>query len=144
MGPWGGVRPCLPFAVWLFLAIEELPLAAEETHDPERDMPIGIISGMVTLFVSSILRLFLNAGVGSLEAGKMHGAFSLGTSAEPILDGLHVTIGGDMATVLSALAVIGLIASFHTIIFAYERRRRDTFCKVTSSQGLCLCASLGL
>jgi len=119
---WGGVLACLPFAVWLFLAIEELPLAAEETHDPKRDMPIGIISGMATLFVSGILILFLNAGVGSMDVGKMHGAFTLGTSGEPILDGFRVTIGGDIAKILSAFAVIGLIASFHTIIFAYGRQ----------------------
>ena len=33
---WGGVLAALPFAVWLFLAIEELPLAAEESVDPKR------------------------------------------------------------------------------------------------------------
>ena len=119
---WKGILACLPFAVWLFLAIEELPLAAEETHDPKRDMPRGIIAGMVTLFVSAILILFLNAGVGSAEPDRMHGAFSLGTSGEPILDGFRVTIGGSSAVVLSLFAVIGLIASFHTIIFAYGRQ----------------------
>jgi ethanolamine permease len=119
---WGGVLASLPFAVWLYLAIEELPLAAEETHDPKRDMPRGIIAAMVTLFVSAMLIMFLNAGVGSLEEGKMHGAFTLGTSGEPILDGFRVTIGGNIATVLSLFAVIGLIASFHTIIFAYGRQ----------------------
>jgi ethanolamine permease len=119
---WAGVLTCLPFAVWLFLAIEELPLAAEETHDPKRDIPTGIIWGMVTLFISGVLILFLNAGVGSLEPGKMHGAFTLGTSGEPILDGFRVTLGGNLAKVLAAFAVIGLIASFHTIIFAYGRQ----------------------
>ncbi|HEY1284238.1 MAG TPA: amino acid permease [Steroidobacteraceae bacterium] len=119
---WNGVLSCLPFAVWLFLAIEELPLAAEETHDPKRDMPRGIIAGMVTLFVSAILILFLNAGVGGTAEGQMHGAFSLGTSGEPILDGFRVTVGGANATVLALFAVIGLIASFHTIIFAYGRQ----------------------
>src|SRR5215472_7244229 len=29
----------LPFALWLYLGIEQLPLAAEESHDPKRDMP---------------------------------------------------------------------------------------------------------
>ena len=119
---WSGVLASLPFAVWLFLAIEELPLAAEETHDPKNDMPKGIISGMVTLFVSAILILFLNAGVGSLDEGRMHGAFTLATSGEPILDGFRVTIGGDIAKLLALFAVIGLIASFHTIIFAYGRQ----------------------
>src|SRR3954454_14713849 len=28
----------LPFALWLYLGIEQLPLAAEESHDPKRDM----------------------------------------------------------------------------------------------------------
>jgi ethanolamine permease len=119
---WSGVLAALPFAVWLFLAIEELPLAAEETHDPKNDMPRGIISGMATLFVSAILILFLNAGIGSLDEGKMHGAFTLATSGEPILDGFRVTIGGDIAKILALCAVIGLIASFHTIIFAYGRQ----------------------
>src|SRR5262245_29725063 len=36
-----GIFVCLPFAVWLFLAIEELPLAAEESIDPKKDMPKG-------------------------------------------------------------------------------------------------------
>ena len=31
----GGAFAALPFAVWLFLGIEELPLAAEESHDPQ-------------------------------------------------------------------------------------------------------------
>ena len=92
---WHGVLAALPFAVWLFLAIEELPLAAEETRDPKRDMPRGIISGMLTLFVSAILILFLNSGIGAPD--KMHGAFSMGTSGEPVLDGFRLTIGGDIA-----------------------------------------------
>jgi len=119
---WAGAFAALPFAVWLFLAIEQLPLAAEETHDPRQDMPKGLILGMLTLMFSAFLILFLNSGVGSVDDGKMHGAFSLGTSAEPLLDGFRVTIGGFGAKALALLATIGLIASFHTIIFAYGRQ----------------------
>ena len=36
---WEGVLYALPFAVWFFLGIEELPLAAEESHDPAKDIP---------------------------------------------------------------------------------------------------------
>ena len=39
-----GALAALPFAVWLFLAIEQLPLAAEESSIRRRDMPKGIIS----------------------------------------------------------------------------------------------------
>ena len=66
-----GVLATLPFAVWLFLAIEQLPLAAEESVDPKRDMPRGIIAGMATLMVSAFMIVLLNPsviGVGSLQA----------------------------------------------------------------------------
>jgi ethanolamine permease len=119
---WVGVLGTLPFAVWLFLAIEQLPLAAEESSDPKRDMPKGLIYGMSTLMISALLITFLNSGVGSAEEGKMHGAFSLATSAEPLLDGFRVIYGTGLAKLLAFLAVIGLIASFHTIIYAYGRQ----------------------
>jgi ethanolamine permease len=119
---WTGVLATLPFAVWLFLAIEQLPLAAEESSDPKRDMPKGLIYGMSTLMASALLITFLNSGVGSLEEGKMHGAFSLSTSGEPLLDGFRVIYGAAAAKTLALLAVIGLIASFHTIIYAYGRQ----------------------
>jgi ethanolamine permease len=119
---WGGVLAALPFAVWLFLAIEELPLAAEESVDPKRDMPKGLIFGMFTLIFSAVMIMFLNASIGGLEEGQMHGAYSLATSAEPLLDGFRVIYGASIAKLLALFAVIGLIASFHTIIFAYGRQ----------------------
>jgi len=117
-----GVLATLPFAVWLFLAIEQLPLAAEESTDPKRDMPKGLIYGMATLMASALLVTFLNSGVGAAEEGKMHGAFSLATSTEPLLDGFRVIYGTGAAKLLAFLAVIGLIASFHTIIYAFGRQ----------------------
>ena len=111
----GGVLASLPFAVWLFLAIEQLPLAAEESHDPKRDMPKGIIAGICTLIVSAFLVLFLNSGIAP-------GAAALAKSGEPLLDGFRTLFGTDIAKILAAVAVIGLIASFHTIIFAFGRQ----------------------
>lgn len=119
---WGGVFAAMPFAVWLFLAIEELPLAAEESHDPKKDMPKGLMLGISTLIASALLVMFLNASIGGDGEGQLHGAFSLATSAEPLLDGVRTIYGTGIAKLLSAFAVIGLIASFHTIIFAYGRQ----------------------
>ena len=126
-GPWfpggvAGVFAAMPFAVWLFLAIEQLPLAAEESADPKKDMPRGLILGMSTLMVSALLTVFLNSGIGSMDADKMHGAASLAKSSEPLLDGFRVIYGSGAAKTLAFLAVIGLIASFHTIIYAYGRQ----------------------
>lgn len=109
-----GAFAALPFAVWLFLAIEQLPLAAEESVDPKRDMPKGIILGMVTLIVSAFMILWLNSSI--------NGSFALSTSAEPLLDGFRAIYGDSIAKFLSLMAVIGLIASFHTIIYAQGRQ----------------------
>jgi ethanolamine permease len=117
---WKGVLATLPFAVWLFLAIEQLPLAAEESADPKKDMPKGLILGMLTLMVSALLITFLNSSIG--KADGMHGSFTLSTSGEPLLDGFRVLYGTGAAKTLAFLAVIGLIASFHTIIYAYGRQ----------------------
>ena len=40
-------------------------------------MPKGLILGMLTLMVSALLITFLNSSVGSMDEGKMHGAFTL-------------------------------------------------------------------
>ncbi|HCQ05201.1 MAG TPA: amino acid ABC transporter permease, partial [Candidatus Latescibacteria bacterium] len=45
---WTGVANALPFAIWFYLAIEQLPLAAEESHDPKRDIPKGMLYGIMT------------------------------------------------------------------------------------------------
>ena len=57
-----GVLASMPFAVWLFLAIEQLPLAAEESVDPKRDMPKGIMLGMFTLIALGFPRADLQSG----------------------------------------------------------------------------------
>jgi ethanolamine permease len=110
-----GVFYALPFAIWFYLAIEELPLAAEESADPKRDIPKGTVWGLNTLVVTGFLVLFLNSGINP-------GAKELSTSGEPLLAGLKTIFGsGTSASLLGLVAVAGLVASFHTIIFAYGR-----------------------
>jgi len=113
-GP-AGISASLPFAIWFYLAIEQLPLAAEESHDPQRDMPRGLLWGLATLIVASLLTLFLNAGIAP-------GAAVVGASEEPLFLAFRTIFGpGAGATILSLAAVAGLVASFHAIIYAYGR-----------------------
>jgi len=113
---WSGVLLALPYAVWLFLAIEQLPLAAEESHTPERDIPRGILAAMATLFVSAMLIVWLNPSVQGI------GSHALATSGEPLLDALREIYGEGTAKLLASFALIGLIASFHSIIYAKGRQ----------------------
>ena len=39
------------YGIWFFLAVEGVPLAAEETRDPKQDMPRGLIAAMLMLLV---------------------------------------------------------------------------------------------
>jgi ethanolamine permease len=111
----GGIFKALPFAVWFFLAIEEVPLAAEESMDPRRDVPKGSLRAMHTLLIAATLTLFINTGLPG-------GAALFGTSGFPLLDGLYAIFGKNSAVeLLGLLFMIGLVASFFTIIYAYGR-----------------------
>ncbi|MEM7099491.1 MAG: amino acid permease [Pseudomonadota bacterium] len=112
---WSAIGAALPFAIWLYLAIEQLPLAAEESVDVKRDMPRGLLWGFATLVLTGFLVTFLNMGIGP-------GAAYFGSQTEePLLDGLKITLGVTSGKVLGLIAVAGLIASFHALIFAYGR-----------------------
>ncbi|GHF16073.1 amino acid permease [Pseudolysinimonas yzui] len=112
----GGLLPILfvlPFAMWFFLGIEELPLAAEESHAPAKDIPRAGIIARGTLIVTGVLVLVLNTGVLGAEA--------TGASLEPLLDGFRAIVGDQLAALLAIFALIGLLASLQGIMFAYGR-----------------------
>src|SRR5206468_6617479 len=44
-----GIMAAVPFAIWFFLAIEGVAMAAEEAKDPRRTIPIAYIAGILTL-----------------------------------------------------------------------------------------------
>jgi len=46
---WPGIVAAIPFAIWFFLAIEGVAMAAEEAKDPHRSVPIAYIGGILTL-----------------------------------------------------------------------------------------------
>jgi ethanolamine permease len=110
---WHGVWAALPFGMWLFLAVEGVPLAAEEAKNPEKDVPKGIIAAMIFLLISAVLVVFLLAGVA--------GADAMGKSAVPLVDALNVNGNTTLATIVNVLGLTGLIASFFSIIYGYSR-----------------------
>jgi ethanolamine permease len=111
---WYGVFAALPFAIWFYLAIEQLPLAAEEAHDVVSDMPKALLWGIGTLLILSVFILILNPGVNG-------GASAIAQSEAPLQDGFKAIFGERVVEALTLLALTGLIASFHSIIYAYGR-----------------------
>jgi len=111
-----GIWAAIPFAMWLFLAVEGVPLAAEETSDPGKDMPKGIIVAMGILLIFAALVLFIAPGVAGTEAMKAHGA--------PLVGALQVVYGENSLIPLfvNVVGLFGLIASFFSIIYGYSRQ----------------------
>ena len=111
-----GIWAAIPFAMWLFLAVEGVPLAAEETGNPGKDMPKGIIVAMIVLLIFAALVLFIAPGVAGADLMKDHGA--------PLVGALQVVYGEDsgIAAFVNVVGLFGLIASFFSIIYGYSRQ----------------------
>jgi ethanolamine permease len=106
-----GMWSALPFAIWFFLAIEGVPLAAEETSDPARNVPRGIIAAIGVLLVACAVVLVLTTGAG--------GAQAMSSSGNPLVAALGQT---GAARVVNYIGLAGLVASFFSIIYAYSRQ----------------------
>ncbi|WFG45042.1 ethanolamine permease [Pseudonocardia alni] len=106
-----GIWSAVPFAIWFFLALEGVPLAAEEARDPERNVPRGIVAAMLVLLVTGALVLVL--ATGSL------GAQALSESGNPLVEALG---GSTAGVVVNYVGLAGLVASFFSIIYAYSRQ----------------------
>ena len=106
-----GIWAAVPFAIWFFLAVEGVPLAAEEAREPEKNVPRGIIISMLILIVTGAAVLFLATGA--------LGAESLSTSGNPLVEALG---DGTAAKVVNYIGLAGLVASFFSIMYAYSRQ----------------------
>jgi ethanolamine permease len=109
-----GVLAALPFGIWLFLAVEGVPLAAEEAKDPKKDVPKGIIAAIAVLFVTGISVLLLAPGGA--------GADLIGSSGAPLPDALNAVGAGGIAVFVNYAGLAGLVASFFGVVFAYSRQ----------------------
>ncbi|MFG1635566.1 ethanolamine permease [Pseudonocardia alni] len=106
-----GIWSAVPFAIWFFLALEGVPLAAEEARDPERNVPRGIVAAMLILLVTGALVLVLATGA--------LGAQALSESGNPLVEALG---GSTAGVVVNYVGLAGLVASFFSIIYAYSRQ----------------------
>lgn len=111
-----GVWAALPYAIWFFLAVEGVPLAAEEAKDPAKAMPRGIIAAMLILLTFAALILVVAPGAA--------GADALRDSGNPLVETLEIAYGGStvVSTFVNVVGLLGLIASFFSIIYAYSRQ----------------------
>jgi ethanolamine permease len=113
---WPGIVAAIPFAIWFFLAIEGVAMAAEETKHPQRSVPIAYIGGILTL-VALALGVMIFAG-GSGDWTK------LANINDPLPQAMKLVVGANSGWLhmLVWLGLFGLVASFHGIIIGYSRQ----------------------
>jgi ethanolamine permease len=111
-----GILAALVYGIWFFLAVEGVPLAAEETSNPKRDMPRGIIVAVLILVVFGALMLVLVPGAAGSQA--------MSASDNPLPEALRIAYGGNtlLADFINYAGLAGLVASFFSIIYAYSRQ----------------------
>src|SRR5687768_15598913 len=111
-----GVLAAIPFAIWFFLAIEGVAMAAEEVKEPRRTIAIGYISGIATLVV-------LAFGV-MIFAGAAGDWTKLSGIDYPLPEAMAMVVGKQSGWLhmLVAVGLFGLLASFHGIILSCSRQ----------------------
>ncbi len=112
----GGIFAAIPYAVWLYLAIEGVAMVAEEVKDPQRNIPKGYIYGILTLVLLAIGVMLCTGGVTDPQ--------SLSASDNPLPKAISIVLGENngLTKMFAGIGLFGLIASFHSIIVGYSRQ----------------------
>lgn len=113
-----GILAATPFAIWFYLAVEGGAMAAEEVENPQRDIPKGFISGILTLMTLTVFTLLITAGIANYaqtEVAKVDFPLPLALSGVYGASSL-------IPKVVSFIGLFGLIASLHGIIIGYSRQ----------------------
>jgi ethanolamine permease len=96
---WLGVIAALHFGIWFYLGIEGTCQAAEEVRSPGRALPLGTMTGMITLLIAAALTWYVCAGTLPWEY--------LGTALAPLYDASLMS----GSTVLIVLLWVGTVFS---------------------------------
>ena len=113
---WPGIVAAIPFAIWFFLAIEGVAMAAEEVKNPNRSVPIAYIGGILTLVALALGVMVFAGGVGDWT--------KLANINDPLPQAMKIVVGTNSGWLhmLVWLGLFGLVASFHGIIIGYSRQ----------------------
>lgn len=113
-----GIFSCIPFAIWLFIAVEQTAAAAEEVSEPSRNMPRGIIVAVLTLLVSAMVVLLLGVGGGGIQ--------HIGSADDPLYAAMASPEVGGTAGWMTAFVglggIVGLLGTLFSLIYSTSRQ----------------------
>jgi ethanolamine permease len=100
---WMGVLAALQFAIWYYLGIEGTCQAAEEVRSCGRSLPLGTMTGMITLLIAAALTWYVCAGTLPWEY--------LGTALAPLYDASLMSGSNFLVVLLWVGTVFSALAS---------------------------------
>jgi ethanolamine permease len=108
----------IPFAIWLFLGLEQAATASEEAVDPGRTMPRALLVSIAILALTACgVLLFAPGAAGTTKVAvaddPLYMALGFGTGAAP---------AGLLPKVVALGAIFGLFATFFSLCYAASRQ----------------------
>lgn len=100
---WIGVVAALQFGMWYYLGIEGTCQAAEEVRSAGRSIPLGTMSGMLTLLIAAAITWYVAAGLMPWEY--------LGQAVTPLYDAARLVGSPVLQVILFVGTLFSAIAS---------------------------------
>lgn len=114
-----GIIQAIPFALWLYLGVEQAVTASEEAENPAKDMPRGLMLALTVLTITAAGVLICAPGAGGVSIVSKAG--------DPLLAAIQAQ-GIDHAALTNIIgigAIFGLLASFFSITYSASRQIYD-------------------
>ena len=100
---WIGALGALQFGMWYYLGIEGTCQAAEEVRSAGRSIPLGTMSGMITLLIAAALTWYIAAGLMPWQY--------LGQACTPLYDAAKLAGGGGLQAIMFIGTLFAALAS---------------------------------
>ncbi len=100
---WLGVIAAMQFGIWYYLGIEGTTQAAEEVRSPARSLPLGTMTGMITLLIAATMTWYVCASLLPWQY--------LGQTVYPLYDAAKATGSWQLQYLLFVGTVLAGVAS---------------------------------
>ncbi|MCB1485418.1 MAG: APC family permease, partial [Hyphomicrobiaceae bacterium] len=100
---WMGVIAAMHFGLWYYLGIEGTTQAAEEVRSPARALPLGTMTGIITLLIAASMTWYICSGLMPWEY--------LGQATTPLFDAARLTDSTPLMVLLFIGTMFATMAS---------------------------------
>src|SRR2546423_297532 len=118
-----GIHQGAAIVFFAYIGFDAISTAAEETKNPQRNLPIGILGGLAICTVIYVVIGYVLTGMVPYQ--------QLGTAADPLAFALNATGLTNIAKIVALGAVFSMAAVllvFHTVSREFSSRWRVTDC----------------